>query len=58
MAVIIPYVLTPTSRTEIRESLVPPGLVLDLVEIVLRRPRDEDDGAISRRLLQEFGAPS
>jgi hypothetical protein len=29
---------------------------LDLVENALQRSRDEDDGAISRWLLQEFSA--
>jgi Uma2 family endonuclease len=50
------FALAPTSRAEIRESRVLPGLALDLVETALQRSRDEDDGAISRWLLQEFSA--
>jgi Uma2 family endonuclease len=50
------FALAPTSRAEIRESRVLPGLALDLVENALQRSRDEDDGAISRWLLQEFSA--
>jgi Uma2 family endonuclease len=55
---VLAFALTPTTQAEIRESWVLPGLALDLVETALRRSRNEDDGAISRWLLQEFGAPS
>jgi Uma2 family endonuclease len=50
------FALASTSRAEIRESRVLPGLALDIVETALQRSRDEDDGAISRWLLQEFSA--
>jgi Uma2 family endonuclease len=55
---VLAFALTPTSQAEIQESLVLPGLALDLVETALRRSRDEDDGAISRWLLREFSTPS
>ncbi|MBD1897622.1 Uma2 family endonuclease [Coleofasciculus sp. FACHB-129] len=39
---------------EIQESLVLPGLTLSLVEEALQRSQSEDDGAITRWLLQSF----
>lgn len=38
----------------IRESLVLPGLKIDIVEQALQKSQTEDDGAISRWLLAIF----
>ncbi|WAL59851.1 Uma2 family endonuclease [Thermocoleostomius sinensis] len=46
--------LSNADGTKIRESQVLPGLGIDLVEKALRRSRTEEDGAISRWLLNVF----
>ena len=40
---------------EIRESTVLPGLKIKAVEEALRRSQSEDDGAINRWLIKQFG---
>ncbi|NET01756.1 MAG: Uma2 family endonuclease [Sphaerospermopsis sp. SIO1G1] len=46
--------LSTNGSTSIRESLVLPGLEIDLVEEPLQKSQTEDDGAISRWLLATF----
>lgn len=51
---VIACCLSPGESIPIRQSLVLPGLEIDLVEEALKRSQTEDDGAISRWLLATF----
>ncbi len=53
---VIAFKLSPTEALQIRTSQVLPGLEISLVEEVLTRSHSEDDGAISRWLLEAFQA--
>jgi Uma2 family endonuclease len=57
-AQVLAFALAPTSLEELRVSRVLPGLEISLVETTLQRSRSEDDGSISRWLLQVFSAES
>jgi Uma2 family endonuclease len=51
---VIASCLSPTESVVIRESLVLPGLKIEIVEQALQKSQTEDDGAISRWLLAIF----
>jgi Uma2 family endonuclease len=53
-AQVFAFALTSTNSEVIRESRVLPRLQMNLVETALQRSREQDDGAISRWLLQTF----